>query len=407
LSGYLSEIRTHWRPLLAAFIGMGSGMSVVGVITSTIIPSLLTDTGWSQADFAKVGAYSVFMALVFPFIGRLTDVLGVRWTALIGQVTLPLAYLAYSQIGAGLGGGINTYIWIFVVQSLLCVTTTATVYSRLAVQYVTKARGLALAIVVSGSAVFGFFIGLLLNPYVEAHGWRAAFETVALVTALAGLIVFLLIPASAAPSVSGAPKRKAREDYPMIFRSPAFWILFVSMALCNLPLTLLLVQTKMLVLANGISGQDAGLLIVTPQVGMLVGRFLTGIALDRFQPYLVAFITLAFPSLGLFVVASDFDSYAIIMAALFSMGFAFGAEGDVVAFLVAKRFGVAIYSSVMGLLTAIMSISTASGAFLLGKTMESSGNSFEPFLWLTGTAVLVGATLLLLLGRLREEKPLS
>ena len=36
MSAYLSEIRTNWRPLLAAFIGMGSGMSVVGVITSTI-----------------------------------------------------------------------------------------------------------------------------------------------------------------------------------------------------------------------------------------------------------------------------------------------------------------------------------------------------------------------------------
>ena len=35
-----------------------------------------------------------------------------------------------------------------------------------------------------------------------------------------------------------------------------------------------------------------------------------------------------------------------------------GAEGDVVAFLVAKKFGVAIYSSVMGLLTAIMSASS-------------------------------------------------
>ena len=383
---------------------MGSGMSVVGVITSTIIPSLLADTGWSPADFAKVGAYSIFMAAVFPFIGRLTDVLGVRWTALIGQATLPLVYLAYSQIGAGLGGDINTYITIFVVQSLLCVTTTATVYSRLAVQYVEKARGLALAIVVSGSAAFGFVIGLVLNPYVEAHGWRAAFETVALCTALAGLIVFLLIPASATPAASGAPKRKAREDYPMIFRSPAFWILFASMALCNLPLTLLLVQTKMLVLDNGISGGDAGLLIVTPQIGMLVGRFITGIALDRYQPYLVAFITLAFPSLGLFVMASDYNSYAIVMAALFSMGFAFGAEGDVVAFLVAKRFGVAIYSSVMGLLTAIMSISTASGAYLLGKTMEQTGNGFDLFLWITGTAVLIGATLLLLLGRVQGEE---
>ncbi len=400
MSTYLSEIRTHWRPLLAAFIGMGSGMSVVGSITSTIIPSLLADTRWSPAEFAGVGGYAIFMAVVFPFIGRLTDILGVRWTALIGQVTLPLCYLAYSRMD----GNLSTYIAIFVVQSLLCVTTTQTVYSRLAVQYVERARGLALAIVVAGAAVFGVIIVKLLNPYVEAHGWRAAYEAIAMFTALAGVLVFLLIPASSRPSATGAPKRRAMEDYPRIFRSPAFWLLVGAMALCNLPQTLLQVQLKMLVLDNGISGENAASMLIAPQIGMLAGRFLTGIALDRFRPYLVAFITLALPSLGLFVVASSYDTPAVLIAAIFCIGFAFGAEGDVVAFLVARKFGVAIYSSVMGLMTAVMSISTASGAILLKKTMETNGGHFDLFLWIVGTSVLIGASLLLALGRVKGEK---
>ncbi len=379
---------------------MGSGMSVVGVITSTIIPSLLADVGWSHADFAKVGSFAIFMAVVFPFIGRLTDILGVRWTALIGQVTLPLCYIAYSRMD----GKIGAYITIFVVQSLLCVTTTNTVYSRLAVQYVEKARGLALAIVVSGSAVFGVIIGLLLNPYVEAHGWRDAYTAIAIYTALAGLLVFFLIPADARPAAVGAPKRKAREDYPRIFRSPAFWLLIGAMALCNLPQTILQVQIKMLLLDNGIDGKDAAGMIIAPQIGMFAGRLLTGFALDRFRPYLVAFITLALPSLGLYVVASSYNAPAILTAAVFFIGFAFGAEGDVVAFLVARKFGVSIYSSVMGLMTAMMSISTASGALLLGRTMESNGGHFDSFLWIVGTAVLVGASLLLVLGRVRGEE---
>ncbi len=397
---YTAEIRIHWRPILAAFIGMGSGMSVVGVITSTIVPTLLKDTGWAPADFAKVGFFAIFMAAVFPFIGRLTDILGVRWTALIGQITLPLCYFAYSRMD----GNLETYIMIFVVQSLLCVTTTATVYSRLAVQYVEKARGLALAIVVSGAALFGALIGPLLNNYVEANGWRAAFEAVAIGTALAGLLVFLLIPADSRPIAVGAPRRKAREDYPLIFRSTAFWLLAAAMLLCNLPQTLLQVQLKMMLLDNGISGTAVASMLVAPQLGMLAGRFLTGIALDRYQPYLVSFITLALPSLGLFVMASDFDAPTVLTTAVFFIGFAYGAEGDLVAFLVAKKFGISIYSSVMGLLTAIMSISTASGAFLLGKTMESNGGHFSQFLWITGTAVLIGATFLLLLGRIRSRE---
>jgi predicted peroxiredoxin len=46
-----------------------------------------------------------------------------------------------------------------------------------------------------------------------------------------------------------------------------------------------------------------------------------------------------------------------------------------------------------------MSISTASGAFLLAATMKSSGGSFDLFLTITGIAVFFGATLLLVLGR--------
>ncbi|HMO69448.1 MAG TPA: MFS transporter, partial [Novosphingobium sp.] len=95
---YLAELRTHWRPLLAATIGIGTGMSTAGTVTSAIAPSLISDLGWSRADFAAIGGLGFVSSLAFPFIGRLADVLGVRWTALIGMVTLPLAYLAYSMI---------------------------------------------------------------------------------------------------------------------------------------------------------------------------------------------------------------------------------------------------------------------------------------------------------------------
>ena len=71
------------------------------------------------------------------------------------------------------------------------------------------------------------------------------------------------------------------------------------------------------------------------------------------------------------------------------------------AVLVARHFGVEIYSSVMGLLTFCTSFSTASGALLLGITMERTGG-YELYLTIAGIGVLVGASLLLLLGKGRE-----
>jgi predicted MFS family arabinose efflux permease len=398
LVSYLGELRDNWRPLLAATIGMASGMSLVGVITSTIVPSVVDDLRWSKAEFAAVGSLALFMSLVFPFIGRLNDKIGVRWTALIGQVTLPLVYLAYSRMG----GDLSVYVAIFMVQSILCVTTTATVYTRLVVQYVRHARGMALAIVVSGPAVSGAIVAPFLNGYVESEGWRAAYTAVAIGTALAGLATFLLIPHDQrAKQQQATTPRKASQDYPVIFKTPSFWILAGAMLLCNLPQTLLLVQLKMLLLDNGITGQGAALMLSMSSIGMLAGRFVTGFALDRYQPYLVSFVTLALPSGGLFLIASSLDTPAVLTFAVFCLGFAFGSEGDIVGYLVARQFGVTIYSSVMGLLTAIMSFSTASGAALLSMTMASTGG-FDLYLIICGLAVLAGAASLLLLGRYKD-----
>lgn len=394
---YLAELRTHWRPLLAATIGIGTGMSTAGTVTSAIAPSLISDLGWSRADFAAIGGLGFVSSLAFPFIGRLADVLGVRWTALIGMITLPLAYLAYSMIS----GDMSTYIAIFIVQSIVCVTTTATVYTRLVVQYVVKARGLALAIVVSGSAITGAIGGPILNEYVEAAGWRAAYQALAVFSVIAAVVVFALIPANAKRGEAVAPKRRARDDYPLIFRTRAFWIFAGAMLLCNLPQVLILTQLKVMLLENGIDGQGASIMFTALSLGMLAGRFVTGVALDRLPPYLVAFVTLAVPSLGIYVIASAHDAAPVLMASVFLLGFAFGAEGDIVGYLVAKKFGVEIYGSVMGLLTSIMSASASLGAILLSFTLARTGN-FNLFLAIVGTTLIIGASLFLLLHR--EER---
>jgi len=135
---YFSELRAQWRPLIAALIGLGSGFSLTMYTTSIMAPHFLKEFGWSKSEFALVGSLSVLTIPIFPFIGRMADVLGVRRTALIGVMSLPLCFVGYSMMN----GDIRMYIALFLLQSILCMPTTATVYSRIVVQHVTIARGL-------------------------------------------------------------------------------------------------------------------------------------------------------------------------------------------------------------------------------------------------------------------------
>lgn len=398
---YLKELRDQWRPLLAAMIGLGSGFSAVASNTSIMAAHLLQAFGWTRAEFAAVNSLSFVMVFAFPFVGRLADVIGVRLTALIGVIALPLTFIGLSMQN----GDITVYATLFMLQALFCITTTATVYTRIVVQYVERARGLALAVVASGPAIAGAIGGPLLNGFIEAHGWREGYLALAAFTGAFGGFALLMMPPERRPAaVLTTVTRRAREDYAAIFRTPAFWLLVIALLLCNLPQTLALHQMTILLEDNGVTTANAAPMISAFSIGMLVGRFLCGLALDRLPAQIVAFASLGLPSAGLFLLASSLDAPSVITFSIFLFGFSFGAEGDLVAYIVARQFGIAVYGSVMGLLTAVMSSSTSLGALLLSFTFTFT-DSFVLFLSMSGGAVIVGASLFLLLGRPRPQQP--
>jgi MFS family permease len=392
--GYFKELLTQWRPLAAALIGLGSGYSLTIYTTSIMAPHMIAEFGWTRADFTLVSSVSLPAVAMFPLVGRLADVIGVRRTALIGVIALPLAYLALSAMR----GDLTTYIALYFAQSVICITTTTTVYSRIVVQYVKKARGLALAIVASGPAITGAILGPMLNDYVVAEGWRQGYIALLVFAVLAGGFALLLMPSEqqAADPASRPQPRRARDDYPAIAKTPAFWLMFGAMLLINLPLVIAHTSLNLMLADNGVTPAHASGMISAFAIGVLAGRFLSGLALDRFPAHLVAAIGLGVPGLGLFMLASGFDAPIVIMIAVFMFGLSNGAEGDVVGFLVVRNFGVGVYSSVLGLMTLAMATASSLGAALLSLTLRWT-DSFALFLTIGGCTVVLGSLLFLFL----------
>ncbi len=392
--GYLKELLVNWRALIAALIGLGSGYSFTNTTASIMGTRLVADLGWERSDFAAINSWSILMVLAFPIVGRLTDVIGVRRTALIGVITLPLTFIGLSRMD----GSIDTYRTYFLIQALICITTTATVYSRVVVQYVEKSRGLALAIVASGPAITGAIGGPLLNSFVEANSWREGYIALAVFCAVAGAIALLLMPRPRVLADAGAsrPAGNLRRDYGEIVSSRAFWIMLGAMLLCNLPQVIVLSQVTLLLSENGIAARDAGVMISALSIGMLLGRFGCGLALDRFPAPLVSAIAMGVPSMGLFLIASSLDAPAILTFCLFLIGVSYGAEGDLVGYLISRNFNVRIFSSVLGLMTAAIATSSAAGAILLAISLAATG-SYVLFLTSCGVAVVIGSLLFLLL----------
>ena len=96
----------------------------------------------------------------------------------------------------------------------------------------------------------------------------------------------------------------------------------------------------------------------------------------------------------------------VLTAAVLCIGFSFGAEGDIAAYIVSRKFPVAVYSSVMGLVTMAMSAASATGATLLSITLDATGG-FNLYLVICAVSVFTGGNVVVSSGGVLDDATLS
>jgi MFS family permease len=394
LDTYTRELRTGWRPLLAVVIGLSSGLVMTSYTIGIMGPHLVAEFGWAKSDMALVGILAMGAVVLLPLIGRAADVFGVRKTAAIGVVASPILFFSLSRIDT-----LAAYAALFALQAAVLATTTPPVYCRIVVQYFKRGRGLALGIASAGPALAVAVGGPFFNNFITDYGWRTGYLVLAIYTAVGGFSALLLLPRelSTGPKATPRPKR-AKEDYALIFRSPAFWIIFIAILLCSLPQAVMTAQLSLILAENGAVGKGASLMISAYASGMIIGRLVSGVALDHFSPRLVATISLALSGVGLMVIASGFDARPVLFLAILTFGLSVGAESDVMAYLVVRNFGVKLYSSVHSIVATSAALASVLGSVMLSLMLRQY-SQYAQFLGLTGVLALLGSFLFLLLPR--------
>ena len=391
---YFGEVRANARQLAAATAGLSAGLSLSAYTNAAMAPHFLAAFGWSRSDFALTGVIALLTFVFLPVYGRLADVVGVRRVAAVGVVGVPVCWAAF----AAMSGPIWQYFAISVALIALGVTTTPAIYSRVVATWFDKARGLALAIAISGPPLLGAIGSPALAAINRAYGWRVGCVAIAVTTAVLGVLALALIGREKPGSAGSARKPKARTDYRAILRNRVFWILLAGVLLCNVYHS---VTTSQLGVVLGDSVRSAGSvasLVSIFAVAVIVGRFACGLALDRFAAHAVAAIAMALPGFGCLLLASSWDSYVVVIAAVCCLGAAWGAEGDVIAYLVSRRFDLSVYSSVLSILSAAIGVSSAAGAVILSRILRET-QSFNGFLVLAGAAAMAGGALFVVLSR--------
>jgi predicted MFS family arabinose efflux permease len=396
---YLREFVSHWPNLLGAALGLAFGSAFNHYMMNLFGPALIAEFGWSKAQYALVGALG-FASIVFtPVAGLIVDRFGARLAATVGFAVLPLSYLLLSLMS----GNIYHFYAILLFKNCFAILTTTMTFTRVVVERFDRARGLALACLLSAPPLAGAIGAPLIGGVIAAEGWRAAYLVMAAIAAVAGLAAILLVGRRALDQRVRPPRmdwKQLRE----LSGNPVFPLLLAGMFLVNFPQVLVSSQMNVMLMESGATMGFATALISLYATCVIIGRFVGGFALDRVSPHLVAIVFLGLPAVGYVMLASAFDDYWVLAGSMALVGLAQGAETDVAAMLTSRRFDISRYSFVMAMLITAMGLASAFGSTLLSITLVDGGN-FNTFLLVSAVATLGGALCFFLTGRTGADRP--
>ena len=387
---YFGELVSNWNRLLGTCIALGTGAAISFFTVSLFGPALIADLGWSRAGFALIGSMPLVSIFTLPFVGRFADRVGPRKAGTIGFTVLTLSFLALAMMR----GSLWEFLAINAVMGVFGVMTSSLVFGRVIVDRFDRARGLALSIMMSASPLSGAIVTPLIGTIIAQHGWRAGYFTLAGISAIGGVIALSLIGgASHAKAANSRPSlRISRAEFMQLARNPVFPMMMLGMLLVNVPQTFASAQLKLVTLDKGVSDMSATWLVSLYPLGSIAGRFFCGIALDKVKSNLVAMTTLGLPALSFIAFAMHTPPMWLLIPAVLLIGLAQGAEGDVGAYIISRRFDSRDFSLLYAIMNMMVAAGTAIGALVLSATLHV-GYDYQPYIIVCAITALIGALL--------------
>lgn len=387
-----------WSVAAAAFAGVMTSFSpIVPYTFSLFLNPLHAAFGWKRAGMDGTFAIAaITVALVSPFIGMLLDRFPPRRIILPSIFVFALALASLSR----LSGGIGQFYFTFFVLGLVANGTAQFAYTRTILTWFQRRRGLAIAMILTGSGVGSVLIPPATQWMIGHHGWRSAYLLLGGIALLGLPLTALLVrnrpePVSAQlqPELAGVTARSA-------FASAAFWILCGITMLSAFSENGLVTNLAAILTEHGVTPQGAVLALSVRGGAGIVGRLGVGFLIDRFSPQRIQTMILVLAAVGTLMLA--FASTPVIAlggAALLGVGL--GSEADVLPYLLANYFGRRHFSVLYGLTWTAYAIGGATGPIFLGRLYDRAGAYHSQYVAYLSAVAFGAAAVSLLLWRTR------
>lgn len=401
-AGY-DEFKRGWPVVLSSMLGIGLGLSPLPFYTVGVFaPLLMAAFGWKMSEILTSLLITTAMIV---WAGPIAGLLAVRWgvrrvalgsTALFGFSFMSLAFS---------NGSLLLFYVTWAVIAIAGAGTLPITWTRAVNHRFDRRKGLALGISLMGTGLFG----ILCKPYlawaIGAFSWRGAYVALGALPILIALPVgYFLFRDNDAPSEIGAPQTQSQTNGLSVaeaLRDWRFWLIAAAILPISFALGGPVPNLEVILRTSGIA--PVTILELTPLIGVasLLGRLAGGWLLDRFWAPAVGFAILGLPAVSCLMLTADHLTYVRAACAILLIGFALGVEYDLIAFLVARYFGLRSYTAIYGMLYVCFALGAGMSPLIFGRDFDVHHN-YHFMLNLSALVLICGAAALLLLGRYRN-----
>jgi MFS family permease len=364
-----------WKVVLAGFFGvMVSFAAIVPYTFGLFIKPLAASFGWHrEATSAGFSIAALTLAAASPGLGFLLDRYKPRSIILPCIVVFSAAYCSLALLTPHL---LHFYLTFFLI-GLVGNGTAYIGYSRAISTWFNRRRGLALSIMLAGSAVGAMILPVITQAAISRLGWHTAYIMLGLLAFAIGFpLTAIFVRERPAAHRDRLASAELGQPVAQALATPVFWVIAATVCLYAISVNGAIAHLSALLTDRGVSPAGASWSVAIIGATGLVGRLLTGIFLDRFFGPRVSQFMLLMTVLGI-VLLSVANSLTSGLVAAGLIGFSMGSEGDVTPYLLGRYFGLKRFSTLYALTWTAYAIGGATGPILVGRVFDTFG-SYRP-----------------------------
>lgn len=410
---FITKLRQIYRgyPIaIVVFLSTGLSVGMTQYAFGEFAGPLKEQFGWSQTQLNLSLAFSFISGLCAPFVGTLSDRIGIRPVMFGSILIIAIGFLMRPFISE---------LWHWYLFSALVYTgfpgATVLPGGKMVGLWFPRTRGRMMGAVMAGNNFGGITMPPLAAAIIVVFNWQTAYVVFGVIMgALAVMALFVIVEDE--KKVESEMKRTGRGDQAQIARAAAqagvtlkqalrnrnFWLVTVGLVAATFTYQGVLTQLRQHFEESGFTPAMATTAVSTIAGMGIFSKLAFGRASEKITARIATILSIALQMVGVLIIA-QVDASHLLWLGIFVFGLGFGGLGALALLVVQEMFGMKEFGGIMGIMQVGM-IASGTGAPMMAGAIHDSSGSFDSAFLIVAAIFVVGIAALALARPIETER---